>query len=80
MCCIVRLDLDHLMMMMIVSMLVIAKEGVFLMAFLSALLIFAGIALFALALRSHGVLRPSLVVLALVVSVCALIFGHVVVL
>lgn len=50
------------------------------MAFLSALLIFAGIALFALALRSHGVLRPSLVVLALVVSVCALIFGHVVVL
>ena len=64
---------------MATCMLVVAKEGVYLMAMLSALLIFVGIALFALALRSHGVLRPSLVVLALVVSVCALICSHVVV-
>jgi hypothetical protein len=67
-------------MMMIVFMLVLAKEGVFLMAMLSVLLLFAGISLFALALRAHGVLRPSLVVLALVVLGCALISGHVVVL
>jgi hypothetical protein len=79
MCSIVRLDLDHLIMMA-TCMLVVAKEGVFLMAILSTLLLFAGISLFALALRAHGVLRPSLVVLALVVLGCALISGHIVVL
>lgn len=65
---------------MVTFMLVVAKEGVFLMAILFLLLFAVAVALFALALRSHGMLRPSLVVLAVVVLGCALISGHIVVL